>query len=95
MKEGTPKNARTAPAHRPIAVATVSTITVAIGKGNPQLTATTPNSAEVKATADPTLMSISPAMMTSVMPQSDDPGEGHLTQDVEDVRDGGKMGRKN
>ena len=95
MKEGTPKNARTAPAHRPIAVATASTITVAIGKGPPPVDR---NDAEQRRGeshrrpyADVNLACDDDKRHA----QPDDPGEGHLAQDIENVRDGGEMGRKN
>jgi hypothetical protein len=70
MNDGTLKKARRLPAKAPRAVASRIASTIASGRLRFQSATAVAMITEVKATAGPMLMSISPAMMTKVMPQA-------------------------
>jgi len=68
MKDGTLKKARIAPAPAPMQVPDSTTASTASHKGQSKVTTRVPKRAEENAMAEPTLTSISPATMNSVMP---------------------------
>ena len=70
MKDGTPNDARSQPASPPHMVPRTSVRMIAPAIPRPHCVLPSATSTEEKATAGPTLMSISPAMITRVTPQA-------------------------